>query len=150
MSKQAQAKTTTESSTQTVSPTALTPELLQQFVAFLGEDDLMLCFDIRLLSPQGEVFQIKGNSSFPQATRPGNKGMIPSQFDNVMADSLVKPLLHRFNDYIQENVVNVLEPPRAVDPLAIADKRASSPLDSNGTQEENAPEDTPPDQGTIP
>lgn len=94
-----------------ISKTVLTEESLTLQLSFLEEHDLTLCFDLRLLDKDGEVFQVKGNSSFPHAMRTENKSVIPQQFQDVITRSLLEPLLQRFNDHIQINVENDLAPP---------------------------------------
>ena len=150
MSSKKPPETTSEPSKPTVSPTVLTPDMLQAILGFLGESDLALAFDLRVLGAEGEIFQVKGTSSFPQAMRPENKGVIPGQFENVVVNGLLNPLLQRFNDHIQNNVENILPVP-AVNPMLLDDSMGpSNPLDAAILEEEDVTEDPQPDQGTIP
>lgn len=129
-----------------LSETALTPETLSLFLGFLEEDDLSLVYDIRLLGVGGEVFQIKGNSSFPAAMRQENKSVIPQQFQEVVQNSMLLPLFRRFHDYVQENVKNILPRP----PLPMFEDEAGLSLDLDQMTEEDATADTRADQGVIP
>jgi hypothetical protein len=142
-----QSKTQDEPSPRVMSPAALTPESLAYALSMIGDEDLMLCFDIRVLDKEGEVFQVKGNTSFPQALRQSNKPAIPIQFQRVVTDSLLSPLFQRFNDLMQEDVENTLPPPPP--PMSGADLPSGLPLNLNAPEEDDTT-DSPPDQGTIP
>jgi hypothetical protein len=129
-----------------LSETALTPERLALFLEFLEQDDLSLVYDIRLLGADGEVFQIKGNSSFPAAMRQENKSVIPQQFQEVVQNSMLLPLFRRFHDYVQENVQNILPRP----PLPMFESELGLALDVDRMNEDDAAADTRADQGVIP
>jgi hypothetical protein len=140
-----------EKSKSPVSPTVLTPERLAAILDFIGEDDLALCFDIRLMGAGGEVFQVKGSSSFTQAMRSENKAVVPKQFETVVINSLLDPLLQRFSAHIQENVINILPPAPGGSPLLFDDYPSDgNSLDSLDAEEENGTTDTQPDTGAIP
>jgi len=121
--------------------------MLEAQLAFLEEHDLSLCFDLRLLDKDGEVFQIKGQNSFPHAMREESKPVIPKQFQDVIQNSLLQPLLQRFNSHIQENVINQLPPPPHGSML---DGEPSTGLLLENATEEDAREDSQPDSSVLP
>lgn len=121
--------------------------MLKLQLEFLEENDLTLCFDLRLLDKDGEVFQIKGNSSFPHAMRMENKPVIPQQFQDVITRSLLEPLFQRFNDHIQINVENELAPPVASEEFMVGTS-SNVPLGLDDTKE-NVGEDSHPDPGVV-
>jgi len=118
-------------------------------LSFMGEDDLTLCFDLRLMDQDGEIFQVKGNTSFPHAMRKENKSVIPKQFQEVIVRSLLEPLLQRFNDHIQTNVENDLPPPPSPMGLMGGGFTSNVPVGFDES-EENVTEDSPPDPSVMP
>jgi len=137
-----------EQSEPKISQAVLTKEMLELQLSFLEEHDLTLCFDLRLLDKDGEVFQVKGNTSFPHAMRMENKSVIPKQFQDVITRSLLEPMLQRFNDHIQSNVENELPPPPNGMGLLDGPPTSSVPLGLDES-EEDATEDSPPDPSVM-
>lgn len=142
-------KSRTKPSTPKVSPAVLTPELLESQIAFLEENDLSLCFDLRLLGKDGEVFQVKGISSMPGATRSETAKVVPGQFEKVVTSSLLEPLLHRFNDYVNEQTDNTQPEPARMIPAGLLDGPPAPPEITDGAEEENVTTDPSPDPSSM-
>jgi len=144
-------KTTKKQSTLQISKAVLTPEFVETQIDFLDDEDLALCFDLRVLSKDGEEFQVKGVASIPLATRPESIKVVPQQFEQLVENSLLKPLLHRFNDYMNDQTENDLPPPPTEIPAALLDTATPAPTgeEVNGEEEENVTADPPADSSVM-
>lgn len=137
-----------QSSTPKISKAVLTPEFIEMQLQLLEEDDLALCFDLRIINKEGEIFQVKGMSSLPHATRAVNSPVAPKQFENVVSNSMLKPLLQRYNDLIGEQTENLLPPPAQEIPTHLLDTKPVNE-DTADAEEEDATEDPPPDPSVM-
>jgi hypothetical protein len=80
---------------------ALTPTVPTQFI---GEKDLMLRVDIRAFTKDGEVIRVVGINSLPHVLDDALLPEAPRNFEEMYHASVTRPVLARFNNYIQQFV----------------------------------------------
>lgn len=116
--------------------------------ALLQEGDVGIIFEVNILGKKDVLFHLRGAHTLPGALRPLRAPTTREQFESIITNGLLEPLLERFNELIGEGIHNMNPLPEALQlpvPAYHDNQAPDEPVKTDG------PQGNPPaDPGVVP